>query len=176
MDEDEDEDEVVPKAWMHHMLLGDDGHSDPAGIKVREVRGLKGCDYLQPDSLLMRKTSWVFGHVTKHLKGLGYGPHNLKAATYDWRLPPMFLEEQSAYFSRLVCTVEKMYKDAGNRPIVLLGHSMGCKMGHYFPNWVINNGAKQGLVDPKAWLDKHIFSLFAVGGPFLGARGTVKAV
>ena len=60
---------------------------------------------------------------------------------------------------------------------MLLGHSMGCKMGHYFPNWVINNGEKSaGLTDPQAWLDKHVFSLYAVGGPFLGARAGLKAV
>ena len=52
---------------------------------------------------------------------------------------------------------------------------MGCKMGHYFPNWVMNNGAEHGVADPKAWLDKHIFSLYAVGGPFLGARAGLKA-
>jgi hypothetical protein len=50
-------------------------------------------------------------------------------------------------------------------------------MGHYFPNWVINNGEKSaGLTDPQAWLDKHVFSLYAVGGPFLGARAGLKAV
>jgi hypothetical protein len=104
----EDEDEAIPKAWMQHMLLAEDGHSDPNGIKVRGVAGLAGCNYLQPG--VMAAATWVFGHVTKHLKRLGYGPHNLKAATYDWRQPPMFLEEQSGYFTNMIRTVEKMYK------------------------------------------------------------------
>ena len=54
---------------------------------------------------------------------------------------------------------------------------MGCKMGHYFPNWVMHHGVRAGLMsDPLAWLSKYVFSLFAIGGPFLGARSGLKAV
>jgi hypothetical protein len=171
----DDVDDVVPRAWMRHMLLDSDGHSDPPGIETRAVPGLAGCNYLQPG--VMSAATWVFGHVTNHLKHIGYGPKNLKGATYDWRQPPMFLEQQSGYFSGLVRMVEKTYKENGNRPVVLLAHSMGCKMGHYFANWVVNNGhAEAGIVNPQAWLDKFIFSLYAVGGPFLGARKSLRGM
>ena len=96
----------------------------------------------------MAAATWVFGHVTNHLTSLPNKPYDkssLKAATYDWRMPPAFLEERDRYFSNLVRSIEKMYEENGERPVVLLGHSMGCKMGHYFPNWVVNNGP--GCVD-----------------------------
>ena len=77
------------------------------------------------------------------------------------------LETLSSIFTR------GRYKENGERPVVLLGHSMGCKMGHYFPNWVVNDGpgcadcpticAHDPQRDGHAWLRKHVFSLFAVG-------------
>eukprot|EP01045_Picozoa_sp_COSAG04_P056721 COSAG04_NODE_26640_length_292_cov_1.067358_1_plen_97_part_11 len=97
------------------MLLEPDGHSDPPGIQVRAVRGLAGCNYLQPE-FGMDLTTWVFGKVTSHMESVGYTRRSLKGATYDWRVPPMHLEEQSAYFSGLVRMIEKMFSENGNRP------------------------------------------------------------
>ena len=68
------------------------GHSDPAGIQVRALEGLAGVDYLQHGAVAEAST-WVFGKVIAHLQAHGYSDRNLKAAPYDWRLPPQFLEQ-----------------------------------------------------------------------------------
>lgn len=122
------------KLWLRHMMLASDAHSDPSGIKVRAVPGLSGVDYLQPGAV-MKATTWVFGPVIKFLKARGYDESKLKAAPYDWRMPPMYLEQRDGYFSKVCRTIEETYCDNGNKPVVLLAHSMGNNMAHYFSNW-----------------------------------------
>eukprot|EP01052_Picozoa_sp_SAG31_P006809 SAG31_NODE_317_length_17813_cov_5.788585_16_plen_376_part_00 len=37
---------VARSAWLQHVMVGADGQTDPDGIEVRPVQGLRGCDYL----------------------------------------------------------------------------------------------------------------------------------
>jgi hypothetical protein len=37
---------------------------------------------------ILRSGSYIFGYVIKNLIDVGYDLLNLKAAPYDWRLPP----------------------------------------------------------------------------------------
>ena len=90
----------------------------------------------------MGATTWVFGPVIDFLKARGYDDSNLKGAPYDWRMPPMYLEQRDQYFTTLCRTIEDTYRDNGDRPVVLLAHSMGNNMAHYFCNWVVNHGHK----------------------------------
>jgi hypothetical protein len=46
-------------------------------------------------------------------------------------------QERDGYFTRLCAEVERLHRDNGGRPVVLLGHSMGCKIIHYFTHWVL---------------------------------------
>jgi hypothetical protein len=123
----------------------------------------------------------VFGPVIKFLMAGGYDESNLKGAPYDWRMPPMYLEKRDGYFSGLCRTIEETYHDNGNKPVVLLAHSMGNNMAHYFTNWVLNNGDKvqqiKGAVksNGEAWLDKYVHSLFGIGGPYLGASEALRS-
>ena len=169
------------KMWLRHMALGGDGHSDPPGIEVRAVQGLAGVDYLQPGHV-MGATTWVFGQVIDFLRARGYDDSNLRGAPYDWRMPPGHLQKRDRYFSELCETIEELSRDNGGKPVVLLAHSMGNNMAHYFLNWVVQNGhnitkvpgAKCGFNGP-AWLDKYIYSLFGISGPYLGATSALKA-
>jgi copper chaperone CopZ len=172
------------KMWLRHMALAADGHSDPPGIEVRAVQGLSGVDYLQPGHM-MGATTWVFGPVIDFLKARGYDDSNLKGAPYDWRMPPMYLEQRDQYFTTLCRTIEDTYRDNGDRPVVLLAHSMGNNMAHYFCNWVVNHGHKITQVPsaaahgPRAnggaWLEKYVYSLFGIGGPYLGACEALRS-
>lgn len=168
--------------WLRHMMLAPDAHSDPPGIKVRAVPGLSGVDYLQPGAV-MQATTWVFGPVIKFLMSGGYDESNLKGAPYDWRMPPMYLEKRDNYFSELCTTIVEMYHDNRNKPVVLLAHSMGNNTAHYFTNWVLNNSDKVQQVERagatksngEAWLDKYVYSLFGIGGPYLGACEALRS-
>jgi predicted alpha/beta hydrolase family esterase len=62
----------------------------------------------------------------------------LKAAPYDWRLAIPYLERRDSYFTDLMATVEALYDGNGKKPVVLMTHSMGCKVAHYFLSWAKN--------------------------------------
>ena len=95
----------------------------------------------------------------------------LRAAPYDWRLAIPYLEKRDGYFSNLMATIVDLHKNNANKPVVVMTHSMGCKVAHYFLNWV-----KCTQPDGQAWLDKHIHAMLPISGPFLGARKSFRAV
>ena len=78
--------------WLQHMCLSEDGYSDPAGIKVRPIKGHDGINYLEPGLYLVVATSLNFkGTITKNLSyvmgplidelfNFGYTKENLVAA------------------------------------------------------------------------------------------------
>ncbi|KAI9004341.1 Lecithin:cholesterol acyltransferase-domain-containing protein [Hyaloraphidium curvatum] len=151
------------RAWLAHVTLGHDAREDPQHCMVRPLAGLEGVDFLQPGALLELGT-YVFGPLIKQLVDVGYRPgFNLEAAPYDWRLCPPDLEDRDGYFSRLARTVERLCATGNNVPVVLLAHSMGCRIAHYFSEW-----AHERLGD--AWCARFIHSVVAVGGPWLGAQ------
>ena len=87
---------------------------------------------------------------------------NLRAVPYDWRLPPMRLEERDRYFTRLKGTLEDMV-EAARRPAVIVSHSLGGKIVHYFLAWISNvYKAPKGKFDPKSWIDKHVHTFMPV--------------
>lgn len=157
------------RTWLHHIALGADARSDPPHAILRPLTGLGGVDFLEP-GFIMEMGTYVFAPVIRELMRVGYKPgFNLEAAPYDWRIPPGDLETRDHYFTHLAATVERMHREC-KIPIVLLAHSMGCRVAHYFSTW-----AEQRF--GKAWCDQHVHSVYAVGGPWLGAgksgRGSV---
>ena len=156
--------------WLHHMSLSDDMITERPGIQVRPISGLQGVDYLTPGALT-NHLSYVFGPVIQALKDAGYTDGNLDAAPYDWRLPPSELEKRDGYFSNTMKQVEELYRRNDNTPVVLLCHSLGCKTGHYFLNFVLDH-PKGG----RAWIDKFIHVYMPVGAPHLGAPKAVRAL
>ena len=164
---------IQRSTWLRHMLPAADGFSDPDGISVRPVKGLSGVSYLQDG--LMSAATWVFGPTIHWLQDKGYNQTTLRAAPYDFRIPVSKLEERDQYFSRLVEMVETLYESSGNKPVVLLGHSMGCKIIHYFSWWVARNPPLHSptLRSGKSWLHKYLHALLPIGGPVRTLRRVV---
>ena len=160
----------VRNGWVQHLSLVD-GYKDPEGIRVRPVTtnsGLDGCDFISKSPLL-RSITYIYGPLIKSLEEFGYtAGSNLSAAPYDWRLSPSKLQERDKYYSNLMDLVEKMYAGNGDKPVVLVAHSMGCRQAHYFCHWVAHadEGKARGGA---AWSEKHVGSVITIGGPFLGA-------
>uniref|UniRef100_A0A061RJR3 Lecithin:cholesterol acyltransferase n=1 Tax=Tetraselmis sp. GSL018 TaxID=582737 RepID=A0A061RJR3_9CHLO len=172
---DSDSEEYAKRnRWIQHMILEEDHWRDPPGIRTRPVEdcwGLEGVQYLAEGA--GASFTWVFAHVVRGLEIVGYkAGKDLFAAPYDWRLPPCRLEERDRYFTRLKNTIEQCVKGCG-RPVVLLAHSMGCRVAHYFLNWLMRVQLVER--DPKSWVQKHVHTFLAVGAPFLGAPMSVRS-
>jgi Lecithin:cholesterol acyltransferase len=61
-----------------------------------------------------------------------------------------------------------MYAANGDLPVVLICHSMGCKMGHYFLNFCLQERGQ-------AWIDKYIHTYMPVGAPHCGVSLAVRS-
>mmetsp|Transcript_31741 Transcript_31741/g.49648 ORF Transcript_31741/g.49648 Transcript_31741/m.49648 type:complete len:702 (-) Transcript_31741:47-2152(-) len=166
-DEDEDTDEEFRRKWLQHMVLAEDGFSDPPGIRVRAVAGLHGCDFLS-DQPVVKQKSYVFGYLIAALLEVGYDTNNLDAETYDWRLPPNKLNERDKYYVKLKNSIQTMREINGEK-VVLLAHSMGNRVVQYFLRWV-----KIGI--GQEWIDTNLHAYLALGPPFLGAPKSCRSV
>lgn len=157
----------VKSAWLHHMSLGSDMETERPGNRVRAYEGLKGVEHMS-DDVVTQLGSWVHAPVVKSLLKVGYvRGENLDAAPYDWRLPPACTEERDGYLSKTKAQIEDMYKRNWNRPVILLCHSMGCKMGHYFLCWAHKTHGKE-------WVDKYVYSYMPIGSPACGVSLAVR--
>lgn len=169
--EEEQQQANYKSGWLQHMMLNPtDMRSDPHGLKVRAIEGLEGVDYLSPGTFT-NMVSYVFGPAIIALEKGGYNSTstvNLMASPYDWRLPPDELEKRDKYFTRTMGFVEKLYKDNDKTPVILIGHSMGCKNAHYFLNFLLK---KKG----RKWIDKHIHTYMPIGAPHLGAPKALRS-
>jgi len=57
------------RKWIQHVMLQNDGATDPDGIKIRPIEGLDGCSYLDPSiGALTSSLSYVFGPLIDILK------------------------------------------------------------------------------------------------------------
>eukprot|EP01127_Copromyxa_protea_P021560 TRINITY_DN7454_c0_g1_i1.p1 TRINITY_DN7454_c0_g1~~TRINITY_DN7454_c0_g1_i1.p1 ORF type:complete len:932 (-),score=165.06 TRINITY_DN7454_c0_g1_i1:108-2765(-) len=156
--------------WIKYMSLGPDGISDPEGIQIRAEEGISGCAYLEKGThAIATNFSYVMGPIINNLKFLGYSDHNLRAAPYDWRVPFHVLEARDAYFSRLESTVQEQFVNTGH-PVLVVTHSMGCKLFHYFLMF------KKSQPGGQEWIDKYIHTFWAVGAPWLGAPKALNSV
>ena len=161
----DESEEAKKNKWIRHLLVEAEGWRDPEGIRVRPIEsnyGLDGVEYLSEG--MAQHISYVFARVAAQLRMAGYEPGlNLRAAPYDWRLPPRRLEERDGYFSRFKATVEEMVEANGGRGLALVAHSMGCRIVLYFLQWLLVNaealfGGTSGASEKtaRAWIDDHI--------------------
>jgi hypothetical protein len=159
----------VRSAWLHHMSLSPDMMHERPGNRVRPYQGLDGCEYLSDDPMT-QLGSWVHAPVTKYLtEHMGYARgFNLDGAPYDWRLPPSLTEERDQYLTQTMNRIIEMYEANKGLPVVLLCHSMGCKMGHYLLNFALQKKGRQ-------WIDKYIHCYMPVGAPHGGVSLAVRA-
>lgn len=93
--------------------------------------------------------------LVQNLVNNGYvRDETVRAAPYDWRLAPNVQEE---YFHKMKDLIEEMY-EAYQKPVYLIGHSLGCLYLLYFLT-------KQ----PQEWKDQHINGFISLGAPWGGA-------
>ncbi|KIH60086.1 Lecithin:cholesterol acyltransferase [Ancylostoma duodenale] len=86
---------------------------------------------------------------------------NILGAPYDYRIAP---EELGEYYQRLRKLIEKAYVDAGNKRVVVVGHSLGNIIAlHFFTR----------IVD-QAWKDKYIKAFVTIGAPWAGSMKALK--
>ncbi|XP_061577139.1 phosphatidylcholine-sterol acyltransferase [Cololabis saira] len=130
--------------------------SNSPGVQVRvpgfgQTFSIEYLDY--------NKLAGYFHTMVQHLVNVGYVRNEtIRGAPYDWRLTP---NENAEYLTRLQELVEEMYNQY-QKPVYLLGHSMGCHYVLYF----LNN-------QPQEWKDKYIRGFISLGAPWGGA---VKAL
>ena len=160
------EDLECNRAWLQHMSLTADMCTEREGNEIRPIPGLDGVDFLADIVGISIGASYVFGPIIKILTELGYVKgRNLDGCPYDWRIPPLCLEERDGYFSKTMERIEKMFLDCDCNPVVLLCHSMGGKVGHYLLNFVLE---KLGASAGRAWIDKHVHTYMPLGAPHIG--------
>ncbi|CAO3589733.1 unnamed protein product [Absidia cylindrospora] len=85
-------------------------------------------------------------------------------ASYDWRLSLGLLEHWDRYFTKLKNRIEhnkRMYECR----TVIIGHSMGSTVLHYFLKWVESSEGGNG---GKQWTENHVESVVHIGGALLG--------
>lgn len=163
-----DVDDNEKRRWISHMVLKEDGVSDPDGIKLRPVKGIKGCAYLDPGAIT-NSLSYVFGPFAEMLQDAGYIEEiNLNAVPYDWRLPPHRLEERDGYFSDVQHIIETMVKQNGAK-VVVVAHSLGNRVMHYFCRFMEKKLGRQ-------WMSDHVDTWVALGPLWLGSPKLLRAM
>eukprot|EP01117_Protostelium_nocturnum_P005470 TRINITY_DN1982_c0_g1_i2.p1 TRINITY_DN1982_c0_g1~~TRINITY_DN1982_c0_g1_i2.p1 ORF type:complete len:688 (+),score=150.35 TRINITY_DN1982_c0_g1_i2:214-2064(+) len=157
-------------AWIKHMNVVD-GHKDPEGIRVRPIEGLPGITALS-NGPFSKSSSYVFHQLVNELKKLKYGNYNMKAAGYDWRIPPsLYGQTNENYFTKWKGKIENL-KKVTEKKVVILAHSMGNKVFSYFLRWILREDKMNG----QQWIDDHIEVMVSVGAPWLGAPKILKSM
>eukprot|EP01089_Gocevia_fonbrunei_P014427 TRINITY_DN3950_c1_g1_i1.p1 TRINITY_DN3950_c1_g1~~TRINITY_DN3950_c1_g1_i1.p1 ORF type:complete len:456 (+),score=85.49 TRINITY_DN3950_c1_g1_i1:1-1368(+) len=162
---------ALKRKWCKHISTLPDGCTDPPGIQVRAIEGLESVAYLDPGPLTNDLT-YVFGPLIETLQAIGYTDDNLRAVPYDWRLPPHYLEERDGYFTKLELIIEDMYIINGNKPVMLISHSMGSRVVQYFCELILNT---KGKTLGQKWIDTYVHTHIACGASWLGAPKAVRA-
>lgn len=169
--EDSEEQTKIRSVWLRHMMLQDDLKSEHSNVKVRPIPGLEGVNYLYP-SFLTNMVTYVFGPLIQFLVQEGGYVANvdLQAAPWDWRIPPCQLEARDQYFTKTLLQIEEIYHLCGSdKPIVVLGHSLGSKVAHYLLKFALQHKGQ-------AWIDRHIYSYMPVSGTHIGVPKAIKQV
>ncbi|KAJ3194604.1 hypothetical protein HDU67_004662, partial [Dinochytrium kinnereticum] len=122
--------------------------------------------------------------IISNLAAIGYDNNNMHLASYDWRLSVANLEVRDMFFTKLKTTIELAYranmntsmprnsKDDHSR-VVIVSHSMGSVLTHYFLQWVESDRGGGG---GKEWVDKYLKTWVNIGGPLLGTPKTLPSV
>lgn len=151
--------------WKQHVMLDKDTGLDPPGIKLRAAQGFDATDFFVTGY-------WIWNKIVENLASIGYDPTTAFTASYDWRLAYPDLEKRDKYFSRLKTYIETSNKLSGKKA-VLVAHSMGSQVVHYFFKWVEAEGHGNG---GNRWVEDNIDSFINISGCMLGAVKGVPAV
>eukprot|EP00536_Pseudo-nitzschia_multiseries_P017869 jgi/Psemu1/321250/estExt_fgenesh1_pm.C_18890001 len=163
-----EEEIAIKNTWIQHVALDTNMTDERPGNKVRAFEGLKGCEYLV-DGAIEKTQGYVMGPLVEYCTTvMAYEREkSIDAMPYDWRLAPSMNEKRDGYLTKMIARIERMYEENGDLPIVLVCHSMGAKMGHYFLNFALRERGQD-------WLDKYIHTYMPVGAPHGGVGCAVR--
>ncbi|KAJ2551173.1 phospholipid:diacylglycerol acyltransferase [Coemansia sp. RSA 1933] len=153
------------ECWVQHMMLDKTSGLDPEGIKLRAAQGLDAADYFITGY-------WIWGKAIENLAVLGYDSTDMTLAAYDWRLAYGDLERRDQYFSDLQSRIERARR-MGGKKTVMVAHSMGSQVIHYFMKWVESpKGGRGG----RRWVNDHIEAIVTLAGTPLGVPKTLSSL
>lgn len=66
------------------------------------------------------------------------------------------MEERDGYFSDLQERIERMYRENDNTKVVIIAHSLGNRVTHYFTRFMLK---KEG----REWASKYLDNWLAIG-------------
>ena len=134
-------------------------NNDGVQIRVPGFGNTSTVEYLG-NGILTHHFAYYFHSIVEALVSLGYERGaNIHGAPYDFRKAP---NEQGDYFKKVKALIEDTFAQNGNKPVILLTHSMGSTMMLYFLNH-----------QSKVWKDKYIRAQVSLAGVW---AGTVQAM
>jgi len=154
--------------WLDQMTLSADGMTPGETPEFNQsMSGLDAISILDP---AQGTPTHYFYELIERLFAIGYDESTLKAAAYDWRLPPIGLELRHCFFSNLKSSIEQLVEaDPANRPVTIIGHSLGNRITQYFLQKVLNDDPAGG----QTWIDSHVARYLAVSALWLGVPKSI---
>lgn len=149
-----------PDCWARHLALNATTGLDPLqspdfnrSIRVRPAQGFESADFFVGGY-------WLWGIMIEALADIGYDYNSMHMASYDWRLAFSDLEKRDRYFTRLRQHVETLVTMSGQKAVIV-SHSMGSNVWHYFMQWVTHRVHRN-------WVHDHIYAEVGISAPMLG--------
>jgi len=149
-----------PDCWVRHLQLNSSTGLDPLqsphfnrSIRVRPSQGFESADFFMAGY-------WLWGMVIEALADIGYDYNSMHMASYDWRLSFGDLERRDRYFTRLRQQIETLVSMNGKKAVIVT-HSMGGNVWHYFLQWVTYRVHAN-------WVHDHIYAEVHISAPMLG--------
>ena len=156
---------IIIDCWVDNMRLIYDNktrttrNNDGVELKIPDFGNTTSVEYLD-----VGRSSYAlyFGNIVDALIDMGYErKKSIFAAPYDFRKAA---NEQNEWFKVFKDLVMSAYNTNGNKPVILVSHSMGSPMILYF----LNN-----YVDQK-WKDKYIRCQVSMSGVLGGTARATK--
>jgi len=150
--------------WVDNVRLvyNQDTHttSDAPGVETR-IPGFGNTSSVEFIDKSMRSFSTYFAKIVAGLVPQGYiRGENMHGAPYDFRRAA---NEHGEYFTQVKGLIEETFERNNQTQVVLVCHSMGSIMMHYFLQQ-----------QTPAWKEKHIRALISVAGVWGGTARALK--
>jgi len=149
-----------PDCWARHLALNGTTGLDPLqrphfnrSIRVRPAQGFESADFFVGGY-------WLWGLMIEALADIGYDYNSMHLASYDWRLSFQDMERRDRYFTRLRQHIETLVSMSKHKAVVV-AHSMGGNVWHYFMQWVTHRVHQN-------WVNDHIDTEVLISSPLLG--------
>jgi len=155
---------LLVSCWVDNVRLvyNRDTHttSDAPGVETR-IPGFGNTSSVEFIDKSMRSFSTYFAMIVAGLVPQGYvRGENIHGAPYDFRRAA---NEHGEYFTQVKGLIEETFERNNEAQVVLVCHSMGSIMMHYFLQQ-----------QTSAWKEKHIRALVSVAGVWGGTARALK--